>query len=471
MMGWIVAGIGALIGLLVLLKVFASVSAILAKRRAAAPTKRRGLDASLEREIDERYEAALAPWPVLQVSYLFWVAVALSGIMVAFDIRYGLTKGAADATMAALYIMMFVACDALLPVVTFMSDRGNSGKWWLDRPVAAWVAMIICTLISCFVVIGSTGEIATASSAQGNIAKLGYEQRVAQLDALQKEHDGIPAETQAPAALDELAKAKDDLSKKEAKRGYCGKKCDDARDESAAYAARAANARRKDALRQQIAAARADLEKSAPRARTQGDTLGSSLEDFTGGAIERSAVDKHAMTMFGLAIAILTTFVWAAVSDRYQDRMVVLKERFGREADDERRMAGLPPKYITQTEAALALASPVVPAGDTIVINSAAEDMRRRYANDPELLETDSLFGTLVVADETSMCVLATLYRAYRKRVLEMNQSARYMTEVTMAQKIRIISQHRDDVAFSADGRIKGWRLASETAKVAIAAE
>ncbi len=85
--------------------------------------------------------------------------------------------------------------------------------------------------------------------------------------------------------------------------------------------------------------------------------------------------------------------------------------------------------------------------------------MLKRFANDTQLAETNALFDTLMEKADGGSIEMAKLYRAYQVRVLTENPNARYMTQVTLAQKVAIIARNRDDVRMTADGMIQGWIL------------
>jgi hypothetical protein len=460
---WILVAIGALIGALFAVRWWTAWRTA----QAAKPKPRRvGVSFSTtESDIDDQFRNAVSLRPILVKDGLFWLACFLSLIMILLDIQFGVSRGGGSVAAMVILSSMFVAADLALPFFAVTGDKGSGSDWWRfdskDRSYTSWTLIVICTVLSCIVVIGSTGEVSTTTGAQVNIAKVSYEQRLAQLAALQKEHDSIPTETQAPAALqttaDELGKA----AEREGERGGCSVKCEALKKQAREAAARAANAKRKDTLRQQITAARADLEGKAGSARNDVDTLGTQFENLSGGLLPASVVQRDILTVIGLVVVLMTTLLWMVVGDRAQKELAIVAARAAGIADAMRNTAGLPLKYTVNGSPFAALPAPeaTAKAGDTIVVNVAAEDMRRRYANDPELLETDRLFGSLLMDDETGAVTVADLYRSYRVAVLRERHDARYMTEATMVGKLRTIAQHRDDVSLTADGRIQGWRL------------
>jgi hypothetical protein len=126
------------------------------------------------------------------------------------------------------------------------------------------------------------------------------------------------------------------------------------------------------------------------------------------------------------------------------------------EADRQREAAGLPKKYTVQDVPQIEDQRGTT-AGDTIIVN--AEAIRINFANDPDLLKVNDLFGSIVSPLEGGEISIADLYREFRLGELRKSATAQYMTETTMRQKLSIIAQNRDDVALSADGRVLGWTL------------
>lgn len=414
--------------------------------------------------IDDYVSAAARWWPHLKWQPTFWVAAFITAILVVLDFHFGYSRGG----WAGLFVLgsLFAAADIAIPFVAMKSDKGVA-RWHeldaRDRDPVSWALIVIFTCMSFVVVIGSTAEVASTTGAAKDVGKLSYEEDVRQIGIWQAERDAIRVD-RGYQALADLADATEKASEREGGRTRCGDKCEKLKQEAADYRARAADAKRKEELTGKIEAAKARLSSGqGSEARLDADPLATAIDGMTGGFVRREQVRRYGLTVIGVLIVITSTLLWIVVADGLGAEIARERARRAEIADATRAAAGLPLKYTSPAAPVALIAGPQTAERqpDTIVINLAADAMRKRFANDADLLETDGLFGTLIERADGGSVTISALYRAYQIAVLTADPSRRYMTQPTMAQKLLTIAQHRDDVRITAEGMILGWVLKS----------
>lgn len=430
---------------------------------------------TLESELDDWVNESKWLWPALKPLPLFWIAVLFSLGMITLDIMFGWSRGGSTVSAYAIvYILLFVGADLALPVVAVRSDKGTA-EWHefngTDRTAGSFALICLFTFLSMVVVIGSTSEVATTTSAtrsaqvmsQGEVQK-----QIAQKTKLRDElvERRIASGGLSREALEARTRETQAAAEREANRKRCASKCEQLKAEAVKWEAQAADARREDELNEELAVLTTNLS-SADNLRDEADPLARfGMEVFS---IPEEHTRNWGLTFLGLLFAVGTTILWLMVGDEAGKARAAEWKRRGEIADAERASMGKPPKYTAPLTETLALAGPEAKSGDTIVINmTQAEDMRRRFANDADLLETDALFGTLIAPADEGVVTIAELYRLYQVDKLRRDPNSRYMTQPTMAQKLYTISQHRDDIEVTSDGRIIGWQaVKAETATAA----
>lgn len=449
----------------------------LQKRAASAEKKVSKLAGSarstLDSELDDWVQAAGFYWPVLRPMPLFWIAVLFAVGMIVLDIAFGLSRGGyAFGVTTVVYILLFVGADLALPVVAVRSDRGK-GNWYEvgtpDRSITSSLLISLFTFMSIVVVIGSTSETATLSNANVQATTNSYREINRQIQNKTAIRDSL-VETRiakggmSREALEIRARETAEAAEREANRKRCGSKCEALKKEAQEWESQAANARKEEELNQELASLTAQLKEAADN-RTEGDTLAKFNSDFLG--IPEEYTQNWGLTFLGFFFAIGNTVLWLMVGDEAGRARAREYARRAAIADEELNTRGKPPRYTVASEATLALPSPEAKTGDTIIVNVKAEDMRRRFSNDADLLEADALFGTLLEANEGGMVTTSDLYRLYQIDKLRNDPSARYMTQPTMVSKLFIIAQHRDDIEVTSDGRIIGWTARQASAQAA----
>lgn len=451
--------VAAVIAALVALKLWAAIPRRVA---TASPSRPAGFSfSSLAVDIDDEVAKAEKWWAHLRYMLLFWVAAFFSAILLMLDFHFGYSRGG----LGGLIVLgsLFAAADVAIPIIAMQMETAavvGSEVARRSRPVMGWVLIVGCTVMSCIVVIGSTAELSTVIGAAKDVEAIDYKSTIANIAAWEAERDKIPVD-RGFKALDGLAKSAEEAAEREAGRVRCGQKCEALKKEATDLRARANDARRKEELIGKVEAAKKSLEGQASSGvRLDSDPLATALEAMTLGYLAKAAVQRYAASVIGVILVALVTLVWIIVADNLAHAIAREKRRRGAIADDARANLGLTRKYTVEEPAGL-LPQPqsTTAAQDGITINIAAESMRRRYANDTALLETDRLFDTLMDAAEGGIVPFAALYRAYQIAVLTRDPNARYMTLPTMASKLIIIAQNRDDVTVTADGQIVGWIL------------
>jgi hypothetical protein len=426
-----------------------------------------------ESEIDDYVSDARRLWPVLHPMPLFWIAMATLAGMVALNVYFGLIVGGWQLSVVTLILILFFsAADLVLAVTAVRGDRGD-GAWYEfsngDRSAVGWTVISICTGLSMLVVVLSTADIHRGVSAKAGVTQNKWSELQLQVDQMTLARKTLQDKRTANGglsrqALEIQAKETAEAAEREANRKKCASKCEALKKEAQEWAAQAADARTEDELTEKIAAAQAQLG-AADDIKDGSDPV----EDFaaTVGA-DYKTLKKWMFIAIGFTFAIVNTLLWLMVGDEAGRTRAAEYARRASIGDEKRRTLSLGPKYLTPATPQGLLPAPDAKSGDTIVVNiTQAEDMRRRFANDRDLLEVDGLFGSLLEPVDGASITKTELYKLYRVDVLRRDSTARYMTEPTMVQKINTISQHRDDVKFTADGRILGW-----TAKAtAVAAE
>jgi hypothetical protein len=428
-----------------------------------------------ESEIDDYVADAKRLWPVLKPMALFWIALATLSGMVALNVYFGLIVGGWKLSVVTLILIVFFsAADLVLAVTAVRGDRGN-GEWYEftegDRSAGGWALIIICTALSMLVVVLSTGDIHRGVAAQQGVTQSKWSEMQLQVDQMTLQRKLLQDKRTANGglsrqALEIRAKETAEAADREGQRKKCASKCEQLKKEAQDWAAQAADARTEDELTEKIASMQAQLA-TADDIKDGSDPV----EDFaaTVGA-DYKTFKKWMFIAIGFVFAIVNTLLWLMVGDEAgKARAAEYARRAGIGDQTRKNKFNLPPKYTVPLQPQLALPAPTDgKSGDTIVVNiTQQEDMRRRFANDADLLEVDGLFGTLLHPVNDGGTSISELYNAYRKSVLTLNPSARYMTQPTMATKINTITQHRDDVKFSGDGIILGWALKAATAQAA----
>ncbi len=419
----------------------------------AAPAKKWAK--SVELEIEESIQEVEGDWPYLKTMPLFYVAILASCCMLYLDYKSAATVGW---VMAAL----FIVCDFALPYLALMGTR-NTGNWYnvADDKTGSTFRMpliIGATVMSMVVVIITTSEQATQTNAKNEITVGSIETTKANITAWKAQRDSIPVD-RGYDALSALADTEETLAKREAGRTRCGPKCDAHTKAAADYRARAEQAKLKEELTGKIEAATAQLT-SMDTPRTDGNMLAEFGNDFVG--LPKENVAKWSNMVLGLIFVVLTTLMWLIVdwnANRAKQRKL---QQALEEADRQREAAGLPKKY-TVSDVPQIEDQRAATAGDTIIVN--AEAIRINFANDPDLLKVNDLFGSVVQPLQGAETTIPDLYREFRLGELRKSATAQYMTETTLRQKLSIIAQNREDVALSADGRVLGWVLAAAVAK------
>lgn len=437
--------------------------------KRAVVEKRSGLLwQTAESEIDDWVGEANRTWPALKVLPLFYVACLFTLGMIVLDVMFGWSRGGNSINATSLvYILLFVGADLALPIIALQSDKGTAA-WHSfekqDRSWNAWALISLFTFMSMIVVIGSTSEVSTVTSARNTaeVSSIGELRKKIELatqerDQLQTKrinNGGLSREALEARATETAAAAE-----REGNRKKCASKCETLKAEALEWESQAADARREQDLNEELAVLHAKLR--GRDLRDDADPLARFGEEVVG--IPGETTQAWGLTFLGVLFAIGTTILWLIVADKAGEHRAQELARRGGIGDERRRSMDLPPKYTAPLTTTPLLEHKPESTGDTIIVNMAAQDMRARFKNDTDLLEVDGLFGTLMAADEAGAVTVVDLYRAYKIDVLRANHNARYMTQSTMVQKLSIIAQHRDDVQLTADGRIVGWLLAAAT--------
>jgi hypothetical protein len=426
-----------------------------------------------ESEIDDYVADAKRLWPVLKPMALFWIALATLSGMVALNVYFGLIVGGWKLSVVTLILIVFFsAADLVLAVTAVRGDRGN-GEWYEftegDRSAGGWSLIIICTVLSMLVVVLSTGDIHRGVAAQQGVTQSKWAELQLQVDQMTLARKTLQDKRTANGglsrqALEIRAKETAEAADREGARKKCATKCEQLKKEAQEWAAQAADARTEDELTEKIAAAQAQLA-TADDIKDGSDPV----EDFAGtiGA-DYKTFKKWMFIAIGFTFAVVNTLLWLMVGDEAGKARAAEYARRASIGDSRRASMSMPPKYTAPLEAQALLPAPDGRTGDTIVVNiTQAEDMRRRFANDKDLLEVDGLFGSLLEPMDGGSITKTDLYKLYRVDVLRRDPLARYMTEPTMISKLFTISQHRDDIKVTGDGRVLGWMAKTTAAQAA----
>lgn len=472
MLFWSIFIVAIALGLLTALKGWAWVRGKAAKAERSSAKVASRVYSTLDSELDDWVNEANELWPSLRVMPLFWVALVTLSCMVALNFKFGWDKSNNELTLTAVVlVLLFSLADVAIAILAVRGDRGTH-KWYeferADRAYSEWMLIGSFTALSIMVVIWSTSDISNNTRARQNATQSSYAELHRQIEIKTRSRDEltkrrIDAGGLSREALEARAKEAKDAAEREALRKRCASKCEEKKAEAVKWEAQAADARQEDGLNEELAALHAKL-KEAPDIRDGTDPfadLGATM------GIAEANLNKWIFIGFGVVFALGNTFLWLIVGDEAGRVRAAEYARRGAIADEDLATRGKAPKYTAPQDAPLAIAPPIAGSGDTIIVNVAAEDMRKRYANDADLLEVDGLFGSLVEAMEGGSVTIAELYRAYQIAKLRKDPNGKYMTQPTMASKLSTISQHRDEIKFTSDGRILGWTLKAVSAAAA----
>jgi hypothetical protein len=405
-------------------------------------------------EIEQWVVGAEDWWPHLRTMLLFWVACVGTAVILFLDYHFGYSRFGWSG--AIILGTLFAMADIALPAAALKHEVDDENDF-LNMSL-----VVLCTIMSMIVVIGSTAEISTVSSARNDVGKIDYDDTTRQILAKQKERDAIPVDRGAQA-LSDLADANEKASEREKDRVRCGTKCEELKKQAADYRSRAKEAARKDTLTGEIEALKARLAGGGNNTlRSDVDPLAVGVEAMTFGMISQQGVRRFFLTVVGLVLTVLLTLTWMKVGRDLKKEIAWELNHRGEIANEALATIGRPSKYGVPVETK-ALPAPTTrtdaAADPTLNITVQVADMRKRFANDADLLETDSLFEKLMLKGEGGHVTIAAVYRAYQVMVLTSDPDSRYMTQKTLAEKISTIARNRDDVKVTADGRIEGWVL------------
>jgi hypothetical protein len=455
MMIYLIAAVGGAGLLLLALKGWSAAKA----RAPASPSPHAGMTFRTSAgTIDRWVKGADDWWQHLKSMPLFWVGVLGTAIMVSLALHFGLVRGGHWGIVGVIIVAaLFGIADLAIPFIA-LYDATDDGK----RSMIGSALLVVATVMSIMAVIGSTSEIATTTAARMDVGLINQKDTLKTLELKQKERDAIPVDRGAQA-LGDLADANEKAAQREGGRTRCGDKCEALTKLAADYRARQKDANRKEQLTGEIETIKARLSGSGTNeTRTDADAMATVISGMSGGLIGRDSFRVYSLPVFGLILVTLLTLLWVYIGGRLHDAIVWERQYRAEIADAQRATLGLAAKFTTPLLATPLLTGPKrtdANADPTVVINMNLADMRRRFANDQDLLATDQLFETLLMQGEGGSVPIAALYRAYQVASLTRDPLARYMTQPTMAAKMMVIAQHRDDMRVTADGVLEGWVL------------
>jgi hypothetical protein len=460
-MVFVIAAVAGIIILLVALKLWAQ-----AKARPPRPVATGGMVYETSASKIDDFVVGAEQWtPHLRIMPLFWLALAGTLIILVLDFHFGYSRGSWQGL--AILGSLFAMADAALPMAAMKHEVDD------DADGITMFLIVVCTIMSMIVVIGSTAEISSVTGAKTDVGRMDYTDTLKLIETKQQERDSIKIDRGADA-LGGLAKSTEEAAAREGTRskngkGICADKCEGLQKEARDYREREAEAKRKEKLTGEIEALKTKLGGAGTdTVRMDADPLALAIEGMSMGIIPQMSVRRFGLTVLGIGLVVLLTIMWMKVGRDLKSEIEWELAKRGEIADATRSNMGLPQKYTGPTAPAGLITGPnskTSAAEAGITINVSAADMRKRYANDEDLLETDSLFDTLMMKADGGAVTMSALYRAYQIAILTGNPNARYMTQPTMAQKLIIIAQNRDDVRVTADGIVQGWLLKPTEAK------
>jgi hypothetical protein len=434
---------------------------------------------TIESEIDDDYNKSMRLAPILQEMPLFWGVSVVLVVMLALDLNFGISRGGSDIGAIILLCLIFSIFDILLFISTLFGSPLNATpdhkEKMYGQTAGRFAFMVVATVISIYVVIGSTSETATTTAARNNANVTGIDELQKTIENKQKLRDRIATRRaqdgngESREALERIATELEEKAEREAKRGGCGWKCEKIKADAIKARARAEDAAKQEALTSEIAVLTSQL-KSTDGLRGRADPVADVGEAI---GIPRKVTETWQLTVVGIALVLAFPVLLLLTKADLERRWLARHDKNGRIADFLRKdRARLPPKYITQEDGGQLLLEDKTgePDGDTFVINMAERDMLSRFKNDEHLATVNALFSTMLEPDEDGVVTRDELHRAYKIEALKADLKT-YMTVPVMTAKLSIIAQSRDDVALTADARILGWSFKGAEAKAVEAAE
>jgi hypothetical protein len=439
----------------------------------------------IEAKQDQRVAESQRLWQHVHDMPLFWVGVFLTAMSIAANgaAAYGMSAssvGVAFALALTVRFMLFTAADLAVPAIAMVSDNGT-GEWYEvkadDRSATAWSIMAICGVIQLFVVWVAVLEVMNTSTAANTKTALSFTADTQRLGKINQQLGSLPAEPETYAGLKSQADQRERAAMIESHRAssraksdptvttwgpHCGPACRSERATVDDLRKRQAIAQSRESLIAERKALQTKLDGST-NDRTDASPWATGIADASG--LNRSMVETYAFVLLGWGLYIVSFLVWLRIADAVGIRKQRAYQRVGQEMDRKRIDFGRAPKYIK--------AAPATPAAqiegpkDRIEIHHiAADDLVRRFPNNPYLKAIYELFGTLVVPVQGESVSKEDMHKRYKIKVMRADPNAIPATSAAFMAALETIILVRDDIQFN-DGQIHGWAFADALAETA----
>jgi len=429
----------ALIGLIIFL-VLTMVSAFLKRKKSVTTVPDDPYTSLLQDDAEDVFEKAILDagkwWPYLQYIPLFKVGVVLSCIMIGLDFVFGIAIGGLALGLIVIG-PFFAAADFSLPFMTYKTDTGEGNWYSKSRPIRVRLAIWLATMLSFISVIGSTGEVATTSSASKTTQVVNYNSEVDNISESREELKKLKVKKQEqdiqPVASEmaELKYAQGQVSY-ETNKGGCGPRCMLWKEKVRKYQSRVGIAQRIDELRVGSRKSVKSLTSGKIKVRRDEDPLASALSGLSGGSLSKDFFRKYMMTIIGTILVLLTTIIHLMIGDELGERRAAGVARVKKRI--ERRRKG-------------------IKAGDTLLTND--QHVTNFVLDDPEVKVNEGL--SLFLAETHSSYLnqrkkMSEMYTLYINWCNDHSRNVEY-PKIDFISEVTTAIMTREDMSI-ADGKV-----------------
>ena len=415
---------------------------------------------------------------LMQVPLLTGLCIFFLAICLTYDV-IGALSFAGGSWLVIPLIGVFVAGDLAVFYAGVSGDRTPS-EWWRfsqeDRSPLNWLTIGLGTVLSLIVVLMAQSEFADQTQVRHTTQATTFTTLTSALESKRQQLAGLPVEPLPASELAEQAEAKTREAKRESYRGRnvavvpaeptdfgrkCGNDCKKLIEEARVLREREGIARQRARLQSEVASLTQRLQQGSQdgRLRAQSNAYGQKISYATG--VDAWTANQITALVVGIISLSLLAIVSLILGERVRAIELTELQRRGAQADKQRTQSlGLPAKYVRVPELPPLIEAP--PTTDEVHVHHVhADELKRRFANDPQLLEIHALFGSMLVRSAGENTPIDEIHRRYKIAALMANANASPATRPKFTDALSRIIMVRDDVVLSS-GTVVDWIINPE---------